>query len=59
MITDYDIEALIDNELKWSDRVRIYRHVMSDINAYRKYKKLRKQKKMIQKWYNQNQKGLN
>lgn len=51
MITHYDIEALIDNELEWKERIRVYKYVMSDIVAYKTYKRLLQQKKLIQKWY--------
>lgn len=50
-ITDYDIQALIDNELDWETE----KHVRSVINQSpalsNRYNELLNQKEVIQKWF--------
>ena len=51
MVTNYDIQALIDNEMDWNERIRVYQSIMNDVVAYNTYKRLKNQKRLIQKWY--------
>ena len=50
-ITDYDIQALIDNELEWEDQKNVLDHIENDLEASKRYKELKAQKELINRWY--------
>ena len=50
-ITDWDIQALIDNQLDW-EREKIVRKIIFENPSFTKrYNELMMQKKSIQNWY--------
>ncbi len=51
-ITDYDIQALIDNELKWEEEKRIRSFINSNPTALKRYTELKEQKTLLLKWAN-------
>lgn len=53
VVTDYDLQALVDNELSDTDRCRIEAHIARDANAQRRYADLSAQKKLLKKWWAQ------
>ena len=50
-ITDYDIQALVDNELSWEEEKRIRAHVVSNPDAHRRYKELCRQRNLLKDWW--------
>jgi hypothetical protein len=50
-ITDYDIEALIDNELDWEREKEVRRAIKNNSTHLKKYRELLLQKKLVQKWF--------
>ncbi len=51
-ITEFDIHALIDNELCWDEEKRVRDQVFSDPAALKKYQNLKNQKKLLNLlWY--------
>lgn len=51
-VTDFDIQALIDNELDGEDEKRIRAFIEKNEDAKRRYDELKEQKSLIQKWRN-------
>lgn len=49
-ITDYEIQAYIDNELEREDAKRIHLFIQSNECARKRYQELKEQKDLIQKW---------
>ena len=52
VITDLDIEALVDHELSTEERQRMYTVLRHDPDLLRKYDRLMTQKKLLQMWWN-------
>lgn len=52
-VTDYDIQALIDNELDWESEKRVRIHIECNAAARRYYEDLVHQKKMLRLWAQQ------
>lgn len=51
LITDYDIQALIDNELDWEEQKRVRKAIQENPFLLRRYNEYTKQKNLIQKWF--------
>ncbi len=50
-ITDYDLEALIDNELDHEDQKIVLDHIKSYPDAQKRYDELKAQKEAIKRWH--------
>lgn len=50
-VTDWDIQALVDNELDWERRKRVQRFVEADRQARARHEELVLQKKALQRWW--------
>ena len=55
-ITDYDIQALVDNELAWEDEKRVRAFLKENPNAYTRYKELAMQRNTLQNWWKNSKK---
>ncbi len=51
IITRYDVEALLDNELSWKDAKDVMQHLENDRTLAKYYQTLRQQKKQLQSWW--------
>lgn len=49
-ISDFDIQALIDNELTWEREKEVLSYLEHDPQAKRRYNELSRQKTLLQKW---------
>lgn len=52
MITDFDIQALIDNELDWEQTKLVMNYVQKDPMGQKRYKELIKQRNNLRLWAN-------
>ncbi len=50
--TDYDLQALVDNELEYERAKNVRRYVQTDPVAAERYEELLQQKKLLQLWWN-------
>lgn len=50
-ITDYDIQALVDNELPWEEEKRIRAYITSNPDAHERYKELCRQRALLKDWW--------
>ncbi len=50
-ISDFDIQALIDNELDWEEEKRVKSAIDKDAKFIERYKILKDQKKLLQNWW--------
>lgn len=50
-ITDYDIQALIDNELDWEEEKRVREAIKYNSQFMKRYNTLKNQKTLIQNWW--------
>lgn len=50
-VTDYDIQALVDNELEHEDAERVRQHIERSNNARQRYEQLLKQKALLMSWW--------
>ncbi|GEM_PF-3043870 len=50
-ITDYDLQALIDNELEYEDQKHILDHIEQNPEMKKRYEELKAQKNALQRWY--------
>ncbi|MCF8496285.1 MAG: hypothetical protein K9G62_06430 [Alphaproteobacteria bacterium] len=50
-ITDYDIQALVDNELPWEREKEIFSFFEYNRPAAQRYKELCAQKEFLKRWY--------
>ncbi len=50
-ITDFDIQALVDNELGWEEEKRVWAYIETMPDATRRYKELLTQKRLLQEWW--------
>lgn len=50
-ITDYDIQALIDNELDWESEKLVRQHIAADHHAAKRYRVLKEQKNLLKSWW--------
>lgn len=51
VITDFDIQALVDNELSWEDEKRVRAYLQSNPDANRRYMELCDQQSMLRQWW--------
>lgn len=51
IITDMDIQALVDNQLDWEEEKRVRRHLFQSPEAQRRFDELRQQKQILQMWF--------
>ncbi len=52
-INDFDIQALVDNELSWEDEKRIMSAIQKDPKAVSRLQELQSQKSLLQNWWKQ------
>ena len=50
-ITDFDIQALVDNELEWEQAKYVLAHIDQHPTAQRRYEELVRQKKLLKDWW--------
>lgn len=55
-ISDLDIQALVDNELSWEEEKRVRLHLMQDARAKARFEILKRQKILLNDWWNAKQK---
>lgn len=53
-ITDFDIQALLDEELDWEDAKRIQQYINASPEAQKRYNELSQQRKMLRSWWDKN-----
>ena len=53
IFTDFDIQALIDNELSWEEEKKVRKYLRENVRAKERYLELKKQKELLQKWWQQ------
>lgn len=51
LITDYDIQAFIDNELSCEQEKKVLSYLNDNETAMQRYEELKTQKKAIQDWF--------
>ena len=51
MITDWDIQAYLDNELPTKEQDAITRALQHDADMRRRYNELQRQKDLLKKWW--------
>ena len=49
-VTDFDIQALVDNELLWEDAKEVMLFLESDAAAMKRYQELMEQKELLKAW---------
>ncbi len=49
--TDYDIQALLDNELSWEDEKRVREFINRNPPVKKRYEELERQKKLLKAWW--------
>ena len=50
-VTDFDIQALIDNELDYETEKTVMSYLDKDVKAKERYDTLKRQKKLLQEWW--------
>lgn len=50
-LSDFDIQAYLDNELDWERAKAVLTYIESDPEAKRRYEQLRQQKGMLRDWW--------
>ncbi len=50
-LTDYDIQALVDNELGWEEEKLVRAYIESNHEARKRYDELMRQKSLLRKWW--------
>lgn len=51
LITDYDLQALVDNQLPQAERVRLYAYLKNSPEARERIKELLEQKELLHRWW--------
>jgi hypothetical protein len=51
IITDYDIQALVDNQLSWEEEKLVRQHILASSQAKERYDELIRQRKVLQHWW--------
>ncbi len=49
--TDYDIQALVDNELTWEDEKKVRDFIGRNPPAQKRYDELERQKNLLKEWW--------
>lgn len=55
IVTDFDIQALVDNELTWEEEKRVLNYIEQTPYAQKRYEELRRQKSVLQDWWKSKQ----
>jgi len=50
-VTDFDIQALVDNELNWEQEKRVRSFIDADPKAKARFEMMRRQKGLLQDWW--------
>jgi anti-sigma factor RsiW len=50
-VTDWDIQAYLDNELTGSDQEAVLRALQHDAELRRRYNELRRQRELLKDWW--------
>jgi anti-sigma factor RsiW len=50
-VTYFDIQALVDKELSWEREMEVRAYIDSNPAAQRQFEELQQQKKVLQKWW--------
>jgi hypothetical protein len=50
-VTDFDIQALADDELEWEEAKRVRAHLDTNPDAQRRYNELCRQKNLLKVWW--------
>lgn len=53
IITDWDIQAYLDNELPWEDQKAVLKALERDLELRRRFSEFRRQKDLLQAWWNE------
>lgn len=56
-LRDYDLQALVDDELSPEEKNHVLNYLRHDEDANKRYQSLKKQKELLQKWHDQQQKN--
>jgi anti-sigma factor RsiW len=51
LITDWDIQALLDNELSEEEQTAILKALRDDITLRARYNELRRQRDLLRQWW--------
>ncbi|MGQ0527369.1 MAG: anti-sigma factor family protein [Alphaproteobacteria bacterium] len=51
IITDFDIQAMVDGELSPMEVKKVRAHLDRDPNAQKRYQELKRQKALLRNWY--------
>ena len=51
IVTDQDIQALVDNEFPWETEKRLLQLIKGDIRLKQRYEELVRQKKLLRLWH--------
>lgn len=54
-ITDYDIQAYVDDELKHEKAKKVRAYIMKNSDAYKRYDQLKEQKNVLKAWWKSKQ----
>lgn len=54
-VTDYDIQALVDNELGHERAKQVQAHIDQNLRARKRYQELKEQKDLLKSWWKNNQ----
>ena len=52
-ITDFEIQALVDNELSWEEEKQVRAYIEASAAARSRYDELVRQKRLLQEWWAQ------
>ena len=50
-VSDFDIQALVDNELDWESEKVVFEAISQDPKLQARYEQLKAQKKIVQIWW--------
>lgn len=51
VISDLDIQALVDNQLSWEEEKRVRAHIAQDTRAKARFEMLKHQKVLLNEWW--------
>lgn len=51
VVTDFDIQALVDNELPWEHEKQVRAYIKATPDAQKRYDELCRQKRLLQEWW--------
>lgn len=50
-VTDWDLQAYLDNELPWEEQKTILKALENDPHLRQRFNDFRRQKELLQKWW--------